>query len=153
MTSCLPKRMCYVIFCLSFVVATYATIRNSATRRREVTEENSVVTPRRSRHDHRILSTSHSHTTSNDPYQKSKCIPRSHDYDNTAVTTPAPNIFRVQMVVTTTTNDDDTTKMATFTIQFNRTWSPRGVDRLYQLVLDHYLDCAVFFRVVPGKYR
>jgi cyclophilin family peptidyl-prolyl cis-trans isomerase len=37
-------------------------------------------------------------------------------------------------------------------MQFHRSWSPYGVDRLYQLILDHYFDCAVFFRVVPGTY-
>jgi len=32
-----------------------------------------------------------------------------------------------------------------------RKWSPLGVDRFYQLLLDNYYDCAAFFRVVPGK--
>mmetsp|Transcript_14549 Transcript_14549/g.24135 ORF Transcript_14549/g.24135 Transcript_14549/m.24135 type:complete len:229 (-) Transcript_14549:146-832(-) len=35
-------------------------------------------------------------------------------------------------------------------IEVHREWSPLGVDRFYQLVLDGYYNCASFFRVVPG---
>jgi peptidyl-prolyl cis-trans isomerase A (cyclophilin A) len=35
-------------------------------------------------------------------------------------------------------------------IEVTRSWSPVGVDRFYQLLRDNYLDCAAFFRVVPG---
>jgi peptidyl-prolyl cis-trans isomerase A (cyclophilin A) len=35
-------------------------------------------------------------------------------------------------------------------IQFNREWSPNGVDRIYQLVQEQYYDNVKFFRVVTG---
>jgi peptidyl-prolyl cis-trans isomerase A (cyclophilin A) len=35
-------------------------------------------------------------------------------------------------------------------IKVVRAWSPHGVDRMFQLILDNYFNCATFFRVVPG---
>jgi peptidyl-prolyl cis-trans isomerase A (cyclophilin A) len=31
-----------------------------------------------------------------------------------------------------------------------RSWAPKGADRFYDLVQDHFFDGAKFFRVVPG---
>ena len=35
-------------------------------------------------------------------------------------------------------------------MQAVRAWAPRGVDRFYQLVNDHYFDRVKFFRVLPN---
>lgn len=35
-------------------------------------------------------------------------------------------------------------------IEVTRAWAPRGVDRFYNLVKNHYYDGATFFRVLPG---
>jgi peptidyl-prolyl cis-trans isomerase A (cyclophilin A) len=43
----------------------------------------------------------------------------------------------------------DTTRGA-FTVTVNRSWSPLGADRLYNLVKHHFFDNTAFFRVVPG---
>ena len=148
MMNALPKPIIYYAFGLYFllfvVAVTAATIQHTSSTTRIDVEQ-----------DSRLLSSS-----STSSYQKSGCIPRAHDYDNSDATThiPAPDVFRVQMTLTTTTvggthsidTTTSSTKISTLTMQFNRTWSPLGVDRLYQMVLDHYLDCAVFFRVVPG---
>ena len=37
-----------------------------------------------------------------------------------------------------------------FVVQAVRAWAPRGVDRFYQLVNDHYFDRVKFFRVLPN---
>lgn len=37
----------------------------------------------------------------------------------------------------------------TVKIQVNRDWSPLGADRFYALVVEHYFDCAIFYRHVP----
>lgn len=39
---------------------------------------------------------------------------------------------------------------SSFTINVTRAWSPRGVDRFYQLLLNNYYNDNGFFRVVPG---
>ncbi len=52
----------------------------------------------------------------------------------------APAAFDVKFV---TTKGD-------FLVEVNRSWSPRGVDRFYNLVKYHFFDSASFFRVVPG---
>lgn len=158
-----PKRIYYCIFCfyiVSLFVVT-ATISHQATHIEERVEAhversfntNSVTTGTllRQLHENQRLLASSYHSSSIDEYDKSKCQPRTHTYDNT-VLTQAPDIFRVQWTLTTTTTTT-TTKISTLTMQFNRTWSPIGVDRMYQLILDHYFDCAVFFRVVPGKKK
>jgi hypothetical protein len=102
-----------------------------------------------------------------DSYDSSpSCIPRQRDYNNSSHigTQPsnsiAPELFRVQFTITTTTSTATNkqqqqqqytkTTTSTFVVQFNRTWSPLGVDRMYQLIQDQYFDCAVFFRVVPS---
>ncbi|HEY2353811.1 MAG TPA: peptidylprolyl isomerase [Gaiellaceae bacterium] len=43
----------------------------------------------------------------------------------------------------------DTTK-GPFTVTVNRSWAPRGADRFYNLVKDHFYDNQPIFRVVPG---
>lgn len=53
---------------------------------------------------------------------------------------PAPDSFRV--VFATSKGD--------VTVDVLRSWAPKGVDRFYRLVLDHFFDDARFFRVVPG---
>lgn len=57
-----------------------------------------------------------------------------------AVTTAAPDSFRVAFE----------TSRGTFVVQVNRAWSPKGVDRLRELLNDHFFDDDRFFRVVPG---
>jgi peptidyl-prolyl cis-trans isomerase A (cyclophilin A) len=42
------------------------------------------------------------------------------------------------------------TTKGTFVASFHRSWAPRGVDRLYNLVHAHFFDGVEFFRVVPG---
>ena len=42
----------------------------------------------------------------------------------------------------------ETTK-GDFEIEVNRSWSPNGADRLYQLIAHGYYDNAIFYRVVP----
>ena len=104
-------------------------------------------TPLRRIHENQMPSSNHI------DFDKSQCTPRSHNVDpSTTPETKAPDLFRVQLTLTTTPTESPTptTKLSTLMIQFNRTWSPIGVDRFYQLVLDHYFDCAGFFRVVPG---
>lgn len=52
----------------------------------------------------------------------------------------APKIFKAKF---------ETTK-GNFEIEIERDWSPKAVDRLYQLIKHGYYDNAVFYRVVPG---
>jgi len=42
------------------------------------------------------------------------------------------------------------TTRGNFDIQVQRKWSPAAADRMYQLLRHHYLDKALFYRVVPG---
>jgi hypothetical protein len=124
-----PKRIHHGIFFVLLAVAT------------------ATDTPLRRIHENQMQSSNHT------DFDKSECTPRSHNVDpSTAPDNKAPDLFRVQLTLTTTPTESPTptTKLSTLMIQFNRTWSPIGVDRFYQLVLDHYFDCAGFFRVVPG---
>lgn len=43
----------------------------------------------------------------------------------------------------------ETTK-GDFEIEVHRSWSPKAVDRIYQLIKHGYYDNAIFYRVVPG---
>jgi peptidyl-prolyl cis-trans isomerase A (cyclophilin A) len=43
-----------------------------------------------------------------------------------------------------------TTSKGNFTVEANREWSPRGVDRFHELLRMHYFNEGRFFRVVPG---
>jgi len=52
----------------------------------------------------------------------------------------APAVFNAKF---TTTKGD-------FVIEVTRAWSPRGADRFYNLVKNHFFDDAAFFRVVEG---
>ena len=52
----------------------------------------------------------------------------------------APDVFKVRF---------ETTK-GLFIVQVHRDWSPRGVDRFYNLVRTGFFDDARFFRVRPG---
>src|SRR2546430_15172219 len=51
----------------------------------------------------------------------------------------APEVFRARF---------ETTKGA-FVIEAHRTWAPRGVDRLYNLVRSGFFDDSRFYRVIP----
>ena len=53
----------------------------------------------------------------------------------------APETFRVLL---------ETTK-GVIGIDMHRSWSPRGVDRFYNLVKHGYYDNTALFRVVAGK--
>src|ERR1044072_1361625 len=54
----------------------------------------------------------------------------------------APALARVRM---------ETTK-GVILIELHREWSPRGVDRFYNLVVRGYYDNSAFFRVIAGKW-
>jgi peptidyl-prolyl cis-trans isomerase A (cyclophilin A) len=54
----------------------------------------------------------------------------------------APQVFRVKFETTA----------GSFLIEAHRDWSPRGADRLYDLVRMKYYDDSRFFRVVPGRW-
>ena len=56
------------------------------------------------------------------------------------LTAKAPQLFDV--IFHTTAGD--------FTVSVHRTWAPRGADRFYNLVKNHFYDGAKIFRVVPG---
>jgi peptidyl-prolyl cis-trans isomerase A (cyclophilin A) len=43
----------------------------------------------------------------------------------------------------------DTTK-GPFVVTVNRSWAPKGADRFYNLVRDHFYDNQPLFRVLPG---
>jgi peptidyl-prolyl cis-trans isomerase A (cyclophilin A) len=43
-----------------------------------------------------------------------------------------------------------TTSKGDFTVEVNRAWSPRGVDRFHELLRNNYFKEGRFFRVVPG---
>jgi peptidyl-prolyl cis-trans isomerase A (cyclophilin A) len=43
-----------------------------------------------------------------------------------------------------------TTTRGDFVVEVTRAWSPRGADRFYNLVKNHFYDGASFFRVLPG---
>jgi peptidyl-prolyl cis-trans isomerase A (cyclophilin A) len=53
---------------------------------------------------------------------------------------PAPDSFRVTFE----------TSKGPFVVQINRAWAPKGADRFYALVENHFFDDDRFFRVVPG---
>lgn len=52
----------------------------------------------------------------------------------------APDSFRVTFE----------TSRGPFVVQVNRAWAPKGADRFYALVQNHFFDDERFFRVVPG---
>jgi peptidyl-prolyl cis-trans isomerase A (cyclophilin A) len=56
------------------------------------------------------------------------------------LTKKAPQLFDVTFH---TTKGD-------FTVSVHRTWAPRGADRFYNLVKNHFYDGQRIFRVVPG---
>jgi peptidyl-prolyl cis-trans isomerase A (cyclophilin A) len=43
-----------------------------------------------------------------------------------------------------------TTTKGDFVVEVTRAWAPRGADRFYNLVKNHFYDGAAFFRVLPG---
>ncbi len=51
-----------------------------------------------------------------------------------------PKVFRVRF----------TTSKGDFTVEANRAWAPRGVDRFHELLRMKYFDDGRFFRVVPN---
>lgn len=60
--------------------------------------------------------------------------------DKAAITTPAPDSFRVAVE----------TSRGNFTILVHRDWAPKGADRFYHLVQLGFFDDARFFRVLKG---
>ena len=42
------------------------------------------------------------------------------------------------------------TSKGNFDVEVKREWSPKAVDRFYQLIRHHFYDNAVFYRIVPG---
>jgi len=61
---------------------------------------------------------------------------------NAAFTKTAPPIFKVLL---------ETTK-GDITLEVNRSWSPNGADRFYNLVRNGYYDNTAFFRVRTGTW-
>lgn len=57
-----------------------------------------------------------------------------------AATLTAPDTFKVQFVCSN----------GSFVVECQRDWSPLGVDRFYNLVVQGFFNEARFFRVVPG---
>ena len=51
-----------------------------------------------------------------------------------------PEVYKVKFV----------TSKGPFVVEVHREWAPRGADRFYELVQDHYYDDARFFRVIPN---
>ncbi len=43
-----------------------------------------------------------------------------------------------------------TTTKGSFVVKVTRSWAPKGADRFYNLVLNHFYDNQPLFRVVPG---
>jgi peptidyl-prolyl cis-trans isomerase A (cyclophilin A) len=68
-----------------------------------------------------------------------KSVPKTTTTATTAVT-QAPDSFRVAFE----------TSRGPFVVQVLRAWAPRGADRFYDLVQQHFFDDTRFFRVVPG---
>jgi cyclophilin family peptidyl-prolyl cis-trans isomerase len=54
----------------------------------------------------------------------------------------APAVFRTRIETTA----------GSFVIETHRDWSPKGADRFYELVREHYYDNSRFFRVVPERW-
>jgi peptidyl-prolyl cis-trans isomerase A (cyclophilin A) len=71
------------------------------------------------------------------------CADKSAPKDSTAAPTAAtqsPDSFRVVFE----------TSRGPFVVQVLKAWAPRGADRFYELVQQHFFDDTRFFRVVPG---
>ena len=43
-----------------------------------------------------------------------------------------------------------TTTKGSFVVKVTRSWAPKGADRFYNLVLNHFYDNQPLFRVIPG---
>src|SRR3954449_7815584 len=57
-----------------------------------------------------------------------------------AKSTEAPENFKVKF----------TTSKGPVIVEVHKAWAPKGVQRFYELVNDHYFDGARFFRIVPN---
>ena len=78
-----------------------------------------------------------------------ECTPRPHDVTNPSPEKDprAPDMFHVSWGVVG--DSADSSSASRIVLEVTRAWSPLGVDRFYQLILDNYYDCNGFFRVVP----
>jgi hypothetical protein len=87
-----------------------------------------------------------SDTTTDDHAGKKTCAPGIHSIANLSpLADPiAPDVFRVSWIASAGEKP--------IVLEAVREWSPLGVDRFYQLVLDNFYDCAAFFRVAPGEF-
>jgi peptidyl-prolyl cis-trans isomerase A (cyclophilin A) len=77
------------------------------------------------------------------PDSSSKALPEASSLENPspqALAERAPDTLRVRFE----------TSKGPFTVEAYRNWSPRGVDRFYQLVRMGYFDDVRFFRVLNG---
>jgi peptidyl-prolyl cis-trans isomerase A (cyclophilin A) len=62
--------------------------------------------------------------------------------DPSSLKATAPATFNAKFVTT----------QGSFVISVTRAWSPKGADRFYNLVLNHFYDNQPLFRVIPGRY-
>lgn len=95
---------------------------------------------------------------------KRACVSGPHNYpapsDNVSISTKlaasnkhgAPERFLVhwKTSIGSADADDNNDNNSLITVEIIREWSPIGVDRFYQLILDKFYNCATFFRVVPN---
>jgi len=57
-----------------------------------------------------------------------------------AIPSGVPDVYKVKVV----------TSKGPLVIEAHRDWAPRGADRFYELIQDHYYNDARFFRVIPN---
>ena len=76
---------------------------------------------------------------------KADCSSGSHNVPNLS---PNPDPTAPERFLVSWKTTANSTKPVVLDVV--RQWSPLGVDRFYQLILDNYYKCDAFFRVVPG---
>jgi peptidyl-prolyl cis-trans isomerase A (cyclophilin A) len=73
-------------------------------------------------------------------FTASACGEKAAKATRSAPVGPAPATFRVAFA----------TSRGNFVVEVHRAWAPRGADRFYDLVAEHFFDDNRFFRVLPG---